>query len=165
MSGAGLSSEPPIFLDWQLGFTHPQTRAASAYWDKIRAGRGMPTRGDLSDAGMAAFAANTTVVEVLGRAGSWNFRLRDAGEQTRRIFGDVAGKTLGEFLPPASEKRWRYGMEAVANRKVRLRNYGSVTAANKDGLDFETMIAPLGEGGKVSDLLTVITTWPRGAGR
>lgn len=79
------------------------------------------------------------------------------------MFGDVSGKSFGEFLSPEGEKRWRYGAEAVCKRKTRLRNYGSVTFADKRWLDFETLLAPLGVGVEVRALFTVFVSWPRGS--
>ena len=114
--------ESPIANDWTLAFTHHLTREAAGYWERCRGDRTMPTAEDLTVRGMKNFISHVALIEVQSRLqGGLDFRIRLVGESTKRVFGDVSGKSFGEFLSPEGEKRWRYGAEAVCERKTRLR--------------------------------------------
>ena len=152
----------PIANDWTLAFTHPLTREASDYWERCRGDRAMPLKRDLTLRGMRNFLSHVALIDVLPRVhGEFDFRVRLAGEATKRVFGNVAGKSFGEFLTAEGEQRWRLGAEAVCARKARLRSHGSVTFEDKTWLDFETLLAPLGVGAEVQTLFTVFVSWSR----
>lgn len=154
--------DPPIGNDWSLAFAHPLTRAASDYWERCRGERAMPRAEDLAPKEMKAFLARVSLLDVCPRRqGGSDFRVRLAGDETRRVFGDIAKKFLHEFLPPQGEQRWRLAFEAVCTRKKRVRSHGTVSFAGKEWLEFESLVAPLGSDGQVSGLFTVFVSGPR----
>lgn len=155
---------PPIANDWTLAFANPLTRQAYEYWNSTRGARAMPEAADLSLRGMRAFVTHTMRVEVRPRAGGGHdFEIRIAGEDVKRVYGDIRHKSLEEFLSPDTEQRWRLGFEAAAEKKAPLRNHGSIAFEGKQWLDYEALVAPLGSGDEVTGLFVVFISWPRKA--
>lgn len=61
----------PSYQRWTslafLDFCHPDIRQFHAYWDEKRAGRRMPSRGDIDPAEMVPFLPNLILVDVESR--------------------------------------------------------------------------------------------------
>ena len=121
----------------------------------------MPTARDLLPRDMKAFLPDVALFDVLARRQEYDFKVRLAGDGMRRVFGSVARKWLSEFLAPEVEKPWRASFEAVCARRARVRNHGTVSFKESQWLDFEALVAPLGQGVVVTDLFVVFVTWPR----
>jgi hypothetical protein len=156
------ATEPPIVNDWTLRFRQRLTREASDYWNAQRGARDMPAPEDLAVRGMKAFLSHVGIVDARATpAGGWDFAVRLAGEDIKKVFGNIVSKPLDRFLTPEGERRWRYSFEAVCARKARVRNYGSVAFEGMEWLDFEAMVAPLGEAGTITKLFVVFVAWPR----
>ena len=91
--------------------------------------------------------------------GGHDFKVRLAGEGARSVFGNIADKLISKFFPPEVAERWRFAFEAVSNQKAPLRNCGTVAFKNMNWLDYEVLVAPLGDGESVSDLFVVFVSW------
>ncbi|HEX3675602.1 MAG TPA: PAS domain-containing protein [Rhizomicrobium sp.] len=157
----GGTSGPPIVIDRTVALTREMTAKAYAYWKSVRGARAMPARKDMTLPGMREFLRHIAFVELRPMAdGRTAFFVRLAGDKIENVFGSITGKTLNEFLPTALEARWRLVFEAALEARAPVRIASRVVFGGKEYLASEVLMAPLGDGERVTMLFAALDVWP-----
>lgn len=162
MNAGNLS--PPTANDFGLSFTHPVTRAGSAYWQQRRGNRILPDVAEFCVRDMRSFITHVMLIDVSDPC--WpvpGYRVRLAGDDVRKTFGDIKGKWLHQFLSPEVESRWRSALNAAIATKSPLRNYGFLLFESRSWTQYEVLVAPTGSGTEITGLFVIFVDWPRHA--
>jgi len=77
---------------------HPSSRALYAYWDKLRAGRAAPERGELDPGAIRAILGDVMILEV---GGPHRYAVRLAGTRVCSLMGrELKDRGLAESFAP-----------------------------------------------------------------
>ncbi len=154
-------AQPPVVLDWSLGFESRAPKLALAYWRSCCGDRPLPLREDLKPSGMAAFLSNVALIEVQPATDAPKYRIRVAGLGVESVFGHVGGKFISDSLPPEIEARWKSYFDAVVKASKPLRLTGRVSFEDKTWLIGEALLAPLGIPDEpVQMIFAAFSSWP-----
>jgi len=125
---------------------HPATRALYAYWDRLRAGRAAPERGELDPGAIRAILGDVFLLEIAHRE---NHTVRLAGTRICALLGrEWTGRGFVE--PFAAEDRADLGslIDTVVDSAAPA--VAGVAGETADGrtLDLEMLLLPLRHRGR-----------------
>ena len=151
----------PVVLDWSLNLERTETILARDYWlERSRELGRMPSRADLSPAGMRSFVSNVGLIEVQDGEPPADYVIRLAGTKWEEVFGPMKGKRGQEFLPPLIEERWRTVFNPVRARKEPVKATTQIAFKDMRWLRTEMLVALLADaGGGVAMLLICFASW------
>jgi hypothetical protein len=134
---------------------HPVLRFLRDYWDSKRAGRIMPSRGDIKPSEMKEHLGWIILQDVLPDYA--DFRYRMIGSRVTQYFlGDSTGKTVSETFAPYGEGVVS-GVLAVhrkaARDRVVLRSFGGAGWLGRSFLDFDALYLPLSDDGVTANMM------------
>lgn len=156
------TSLSPNEFDWTLSFEHRPNIQAYAYWSERSAGRRMPLRSDLDPRAMRQFTSHVGLVELRPlEGGNVDYFIRRAGSKWEEVYGPMTGKLLADFLPSHIQPAWREAFGKVREAGTPVRLTAQVDFLNKNWLQIEMLIAPLGEGDVASMLFTSFVAWSK----
>ncbi|HEY3639067.1 MAG TPA: PAS domain-containing protein [Rhizomicrobium sp.] len=152
----------PVIVDWELQFSRPPLKRASAYWSSLCGERKMPRRQELSPSRMREFLPHVNLIDIVRESpdGVPDFIVTLQGQHGYEIYGALAHRPLDEALPPLVAQRWRQSFLVCchAGRPVRFRSQMSI--GGKAWLEGEVLVAPLGdEETGVQSLFAVFACW------
>jgi len=82
----------PVVLDWSLNLERTETILARDYWlERSRELGRMPSRADLSPAGMRSFVSHVGLIEVQDGEPQADYVIRLAGTKWEEVFGPMKG--------------------------------------------------------------------------
>ena len=153
---------PAVEVDRSVSLVREANKKAYAYWQQARGTRKWPARKDLTPQGMKAFMRHVGLVELRpqGEGKNATYVIRYAGSKIETVYGAITGKTLGEFLSPELEARWRIIFDAAMAARAPMRFATPVMFGSKFYLSAEVLLAPLGEGDEVTMLFAGVDIWP-----
>ena len=154
------SDEPPLVLDWGLGFERSATSLACAYWRSRCGTHKMPTRSDLDPVSMRKFASHIGLVEIRQADAPSPYFIRLAGSAWEQGYGRMSGRFIHEFLPANVLPSWRTVFDSVTQAVAPLRVGTVVHFQEKRWLTAELFVAPLGAQ-SVSMLFLAFDAWAR----
>lgn len=151
-----MSDQPPDVGAEAHDIASPQDPALMRileYWSGKRAGRSMPSRGDLDPPiELRALASNIMLYDVLGPA---QYRVRLVGQAIVEFSGyNATGKLAGASMPPKSAAMTVEILDSVvAHRAPRFRAGLAHWHRDKSYRKFEACFLPLSPDGKTVDII------------
>ena len=125
---------------------HPSSRALYAYWDRLRAGRAAPERGELDPGAIRAVLGDVMILEV---GGAHRYAVRLAGTRICSLMGrELKGHGLVEIFAPADRPELYGLLDAVV--KTVTPAVASIVGETADGrmLGLELLLLPLRHHGR-----------------
>lgn len=137
-------------------FTHPTCAFLRAYWESKRRDRAMPSRADISPAGLKEHLGWVMILDVM--PGARDFRYKLIGTLVTQYFsGDSTGKTVMEAFAPNGEsvaKSVNAVFRKVARDRCVVRSAGDANWLSEGMEEFEAIYLPLSDDGEnVSHIL------------
>ncbi|HEX3673530.1 MAG TPA: PAS domain-containing protein [Rhizomicrobium sp.] len=144
---------------------HPILRFLREYWESKRAGRAMPSRGDIKPSEMKEHLGWIILQDVLPDYA--DFRYRMIGSRVTQYFlGDSTGKTVSETFAPYGEAAVN-GVLAVHRKSARdrvvLRTHGGAGWLGRSFLDFDALYLPLSDDGLTANMILSAFTFDQAA--
>jgi hypothetical protein len=137
---------------------NPTVRKALDVWERVRDGRAMPSRADMSPRALIGLLSNTAVVRVIDDGEDFEFRI--VGDQIRVQQGaPLQGKRMNEvqaMLPGYGDLLKRIYRNAYKAAEPRAFRGWYTRPADNHPFFHEVVIMPVGDDGKTVDHLIVV---------
>jgi hypothetical protein len=135
------------------------------YWQSKRAGRVMPSRGDIKPAEMKEYLGWIILIDVL--PGFDDFRFRMIGTRVSQYFlADATGQTMREAFAAYGDAVVN-GILATHRKTARdqvvVRAYGGAGWLGRSFLDFDAIYLPLSDDGVVANMILSAFTFDAAA--
>ena len=133
------------------------------YWQEKRAGRSMPSRGDISPAQIRTQLPHILLADVI--EGGKDFRYRLVGDRLVQFFhSDPTGKLMTEVIAPFGDETTRATLASyrrVVERRAPVRLTGSGSFFGQDPKHFDAFLAPLSNDGATVNMIlgTFVFIW------
>jgi len=136
-------SLPPIALDAELDFAHPELNEGLAYWRKKAAGRAMPCLSDIQPEEIPRLLPYLSLFEIRRSGGVSELFPRLAAPKMEEVFGPIHRRPLHTVLAPEILQRWEGATRTMIDMGVPLRGAGEVLHEGKSFIAAELLLAPL----------------------
>ncbi|PKQ01849.1 MAG: hypothetical protein CVT73_21325 [Alphaproteobacteria bacterium HGW-Alphaproteobacteria-12] len=150
-------SLPPIALDAELDFNHPDLNEGLAYWREKAAGRAMPLLPDIHPEEIPRLLPYLSLFEIHRVAGTVEFFPRLAAPKMEDVFGPIHRKPLHTVLAPEISERWEGAARTMIEMGVPLRGAGEVLHEGKSFIAAELLLAPLSRTGEEIDMIFLLS--------
>lgn len=150
-------SLPPIALDAELDFNHPELKEALVYWRKKAAGRVMPLLSDILPEEIPRLLPYLSLFEIRRAGGVFELFPRLAAPKMEDVFGPIHRKPLHTVLAPEVLQRWEGATRTVIEMGVPLRGTGEVLHEGKSFIAGELLLAPLSHTGDEIDMIFLLS--------
>lgn len=148
---------PPIALDAELDFAHPELIEGLAYWRKKAAGRAMPCLSDIRPEEIPGLLPYLSLFEIRRAGGAAELFPRLAAPKMEEVFGPLHQRPLHTVLAPEILQRWEGATRTVIEMGVPLRGAGEVLHEGKSFIAAELLLAPLSRTGDEIDLIFLLS--------
>lgn len=142
---------------------NPALEFLRSYWEARRAGRVMPSRGDMNPADFKPHLGNMAMVDVLD--GGAEFRYRVVGTLlTQYMLTDPTGKTLTEAWPDPPgpvARRVRDNLVNIVQTRAMMHIWGTLDWSRFPGEAFDALYVPLSDDGKSVNMILNLFTFDR----
>lgn len=131
-------------------------RALATHWNMLAAPSGLPAIGAFNpqSAGHSLEQIILWDVERIGDAGDRSFRVRQVGLRAKEAFGgEMVGKTMEEFVPPALRAISLNGTRECALSGCAIYEIITTVDANAHQIDCERLLLPFGDGDDVEQIV------------
>ncbi len=129
--------------DWELRFTDDRLAQLHAYWSRLRGEQPYPSRAEIDPAAIPSLLPCVFLVDVL--RGPLDFRYRLVGSEIARMAQRrLTGVLLADALPAPIVAIYRPLYVSVVEQARPLRLYGGFWVRDRDFLDWEAALLPLG---------------------
>ena len=147
---SGMDQQPVCWQD------DPILAAIFAYWDRKRAGRTMPARGDIDPVELGPkVLPHVLITEALNEQGRWRYRFRLAGTALKEALGlDITGNYIDVLNP---NRRYAAYIENLYGKVMETRRpvFSSSVAMTMDSRSRRTtcrLICPLSADGSMVNM-------------
>jgi hypothetical protein len=149
----------PSRCDSDLSFNSPMLREALSVWREKAGASPFPSRAEMTPRAMKNFLTNLAIVEVVGAAETFRYRIRLAGTWIDRNMMSASDRFLDEYLPEPFLERWQATFRIALGVEGPVRCFtGRVEYHNQEFLEAETFCGALGNPGEPPDALLVVMT-------
>lgn len=134
---------------------HPTLAFLRSYWDDKRAGRAMPSRGDIRPSELREHLGWVLMIEVLPEMADFRFKLIGT-LVTDYFLTDATGKTVTEAFAghgPVATKAVKALFRRTAREKRPLRAFGDANWIAPGYEEFDAIYLPLSDDGETVNML------------
>ncbi len=130
--------------DPTLAFERPELVAVHAAWQRMAAGRPMPSRLEMTPRVLKDWLPHVAFYErVEAEGGKRRYRVRLLGSAYLPLFGELTGCYLDEALPAAALPLWEYVLDTIVAQGAPLRFRTRSEITGKDFMISEYCSGPL----------------------
>lgn len=152
-----LISLPPIALDAELDFAHPELNEGLAYWREKAAGRAMPLLSDIRPEEIPRLVPYLSLFEIRRSGGVSELFPRLAAPKMEEVFGPIHRRPLHTVLAPEVLQRWEGATRTMIDMGVPLRGAGEVLHEGKSFIAAELLLAPLSLTGDEIEMIFLLS--------
>jgi len=153
---------PLVRVDEALAFEHAIPKLGLQVWQCMAGGQAVPDRHDVDPCRMGGYLPHLSLFNVTqDDAGRALMRPRLIGADLAGVLGDFAGTALSDVLAPKALAHWRGLSAKMSCHRAPLRVTGKLVTAVKDHVQFESLLAPLTDGGTAVKAVYAVSVFMR----